>query len=293
MAADALLLGANGTFGHVAARIFARHDTIATAREASGSVIAFDVTKPDADLETLLERIKPGGLIVNAVAVPASDVQSGAPAASHERALAINALFPHRLARLAGNLGQRVVHISTDAVFASNPDGRSEFDPLSPQDFYAVSKLAGELSYPHTLTIRCSLVGPPAPGRARGLWAWIAGAEKNASIRGYTNHIWSGVTTRQLAEACVALVDAQAFARARQHGAIHHLAPNAAVSKYELVRAIAACVRPDLVVEALRADTDVCRVLASRIGALNGLTPHYRDWAAAIDAAAHQFQPTT
>src|SRR6266513_1069134 len=102
MAADALLLGANGTFGHVAAQILgSRFDTIATAREASGSLVAFDVTQPDADLTDLLGRLKPGGLVINAIAMLGSDIPAGAPAALNERALAVNALFPHRLARIA------------------------------------------------------------------------------------------------------------------------------------------------------------------------------------------------
>jgi len=282
-----VLLGADGTFGHVAARVLGtRGSMIATARRPRDGVLPFDVMRGDDDLAALLGRLQGNALIVNAVAMLAGEIGPEAPSELRERALAINAVFPHRLARLAAHTGHRVVHISTDAVFARDAGRVTETDALAPDGFYGLTKAAGELSDPHTLTVRCSFVGPPAPGRERGLWAWVAGSERGASVRGYTNQIWSGVTSLQLAEACAALVDPAIFERVRRFGAIHHLAPNPPVSKYELLRMLAtALARSDLTIEPAEAEVSVDRVLASRYRALDETITRYPDWQSVIAAS--------
>jgi dTDP-4-dehydrorhamnose reductase len=287
MAVNALLLGADGTFGHVAAKVLGTgRSMIATARRPRDGVLPFDVMQGDDDLAALLGRLQGNALIVNAVAVLAGEIGPEAPPELRERVLAINAVFPHRLARLAALMGHRVVHISTDAVFARDAGRVTETDPVAPDGFYGLTKAAGELSYPHTLTVRCSFVGPPAPGRERGLWAWIAESDRGASVRGYTNQTWSGVTSLQLAEACATLIDPATFERVRRSGAIHHLAPNPAISKYELLRMLAvALARSDLTIEPAEADVSVDRVLASRHRALDETITRYPDWQSAIAAS--------
>ena len=283
--ADVLVLGADGTLGHVAARVLARRfDTIVTARRASETALGFDATDGDPELRALLARVRPGGMVLNAVAVLATDASEQA----RERVLAVNAVFPHRLARIAQERDLRVVHISTDAVFPHDAGECRETDRIGPEDLYGLSKAEGEISGPNTVTIRCSLIGPPAAARARGLWAWIASEGKGATIRGYVNQIWGGVTTLQLAHVCAALVDGATFERAREHGPIHHLAPNRPLSKFELVRTLAAILRPDLSVVEARGPVDVTRVLASRYQTLDRLSPHYSDWKDAIAASAHE-----
>jgi dTDP-4-dehydrorhamnose reductase len=281
-------------FGHVAAQILARRwIVLTTARRPGEERVTFDVLQPDSDLATLLGRLRPSGLIINAAAVLASDIANSVSAQARERALAINAVFPHRLARIAGDLGLRVIQISTDAVFGRTAGVVNEANVIGPDDFYGVSKAAGELSDACCLTIRCSLVGPPAPGRSRGLWAWLVDEPHRTTLRGYVNHLWSGITTVQLAEVCSALTDPECFSATRDQGAIHHLAPNAVVSKYDLVRALVRVLRADLAVEPALAENYACRVLVSRHAALDRFVPRYSDWPAAIAAAAERCAPTT
>jgi dTDP-4-dehydrorhamnose reductase len=285
MAADVMVLGAGGTFGHAAAAVLSRSfEVVSAARTPGAGGVAFDARACDDELTGLLSLVKPGGLAVNAAAVLASEIAADT-AAGREQAIAVNALFPNRLARLAARHGIRILHVSTDAVFATLSGRVTESDPIGPEDFYGVTKAAGELTDPHCITVRCSIVGPSAPSHRRGLWAWVAGQEKGAVLRGYVNQSWAGLTTLQLAAACAKLVDPEHFAAVRREAAIHHLVPNPPVSKYEIVQALAAVLRPDLTVEPSHADKTITRALTSRYATLDSLTPHFATWTDAVAAA--------
>jgi dTDP-4-dehydrorhamnose reductase len=281
--ADAIVLGACGMFGHVAVAALQReYAVVATARRAMLGCIAYDADEPDDALAAVARRARPQALIVNAIATTAAQMTA---AGSKERAYQVNAAFPHRLARVAAEQNQRVVHISTDAVFPPDCGGVSEDAPIAPQGDYGRSKAEGELAGEHCLTIRCSIIGPPAPQRHSGLWAWIADQARGATVSGYVNQIWAGLTTQQLAEVCVALVDRDRFASVRAAGAVHHLAPNPVISKFELARALAAVLRPDLTVQPVEATQAVSRVLTSRHHLLDALAPRWPTWPETLAAA--------
>jgi dTDP-4-dehydrorhamnose reductase len=285
MPVDVLVLGAGGDFGHVAVEVFSEQFCVlAAARRPVGNIVGFDALCSDDQLSNLLKRVRPNGLAVNAVAILGSEIVAET-AVGREQAIAVNAVFPNRLARMAARHGVRVVHISTDAVFPLLSGTVTEDDRIGPEDFYGLTKAAGELADPHCITLRCSIVGPPAPEHSRGLWAWIMSQRNEATVNGFLNQSWSGLTTRQLATTCAKLVDVEDFARVRRDSPIHHLAPNPAVSKFEIVQALARVLRPDLRVEIAEAGKPVTRALSSRYTALNALTPHFATWTEAIAAA--------
>ena len=162
----------------------------------------------------------------------------------------------------------------------------TEDEPVGPQDAYGISKAEGELTGEHCLTIRCSIVGPPAPRRRSGLWAWVCDQAPGATVPGYINQIWSGMTTQQLAAVCAALVEPGRFAHVRAAGAIHHLAPNPVLSKYDLVAGLAASASA-LTYGAAPADApqSVNRILVSRHRLLDALAPRWPTWADTLTAA--------
>lgn len=61
-----------------------------------------------------------------------------------EEAMALNAVAPARLARLARQRGARMIHISTDYVFPGTTPPYREDDPCQPVNVYGESKLEGE-----------------------------------------------------------------------------------------------------------------------------------------------------
>ena len=107
----------------------------------------------------------------------------------------LNALFPHQLAQICGNAGIRLVHISTDCVFSGKKGGYVESDPSDAEDLYGRTKFLGEVTYPHTITLRTSIIGRELTTRL-GLIEWFL-AQKG-TIRGYKRVIYTGFTTDEL-----------------------------------------------------------------------------------------------
>ncbi|HNN96416.1 MAG TPA: sugar nucleotide-binding protein [Pseudomonadota bacterium] len=287
MPSKVVLLGASGCFGHMAAAVLGGTQTVLACGRRPG-LVPFSVDDSDDKLRQLLLRAGPGAVVVNAIAMLASDIRAD-DAASLERAIQTNALFPQRLSRLASEEGARVLHVSTDAVFSANRGWISEDDAPDPEDAYGRSKLLGESGAGHVLSLRCSIVGPD-PSRRRGLWEWLASQPRGARLRGFTDQLWSGLTTRQLALACAALLPAEAFARARAAGPVLHVAPNPVLSKFQLLSALGAVLRPDLIVEPAEASKPACRLLKSRSPGLIPLSTE--GWPAELAAMLGQL-PTT
>lgn len=98
-----------------------------------------DVTNP-GDIADFLDEVRPH-VVVNAAAYTSVDRAES----EQDEAFRVNADGPALLARLAGQRGAPVVHLSTDYVF----DGRSprpyaEGDEVAPLGVYGRSKAAGE-----------------------------------------------------------------------------------------------------------------------------------------------------
>ena len=70
-----------------------------------------------------------------------------------------NALFPHLLAELCGDLGARLIHVSTDCVFSGRRGHYTEQDQSDAEDLYGRTKFLGEVDYAHALTVRTSIIG--------------------------------------------------------------------------------------------------------------------------------------
>ena len=120
----------------------------------------FDLAEPTSPTE-LLAAHRPD-LIVSAAAYTAVDTAESEP----ERAHAVNAEGPRRLAASAAALGIPVIHISTDYVFeGSNPHPWTEDDPTGPLGVYGASKLAGEQAVlaasPDNIVLRVAWVYSP------------------------------------------------------------------------------------------------------------------------------------
>lgn len=139
-----LVVGGDGQVGvELRRRLAASAEVVATTRSGrfadGGACEALDLADADA-IAPLLRRLRPDH-VVNAAAYTAVDRAESEP----ERAQAVNAVAPGRLARACAEAGIGLIHFSTDYVF----DGRGqrpyrEDDATAPLNVYGRSKLDGE-----------------------------------------------------------------------------------------------------------------------------------------------------
>ena len=148
-------------------------------------------------LETVSSRstvYKPT-VVVNCVGIIKQLAAAKDPVAS----IAVNALFPHQLARAVRARGIRLLHISTDCVFAGTRGGYREEDVTDAMDLYGRTKALGEVTGPGCVTLRTSIIGRELAG-ASGLVEWFL-AQRGGSADGYSGAIFSGFTTIELSSA--------------------------------------------------------------------------------------------
>ncbi|MDQ0304620.1 dTDP-4-dehydrorhamnose reductase family protein [Ancylobacter polymorphus] len=233
-----VILGALGMLGNGVARVLAREpglDVIAVTRRPDAAV-QLPFLPPGAvrwladihDLDGLRALLAECGadVVVNAIGV----IKQVSGAEDPLLALPINAVLPHQLARLCGEAGARLVHVSTDCVFDGVRGHYSEDDVANATDLYGRSKLLGEVDQPHALTLRTSLVGHEL-GSYHSLIDWFLAQE--GPVYGFTRAIFSGVTTVEFARVLARHVLPNAGLRG-----LYHLSA-APISKHDLLRLVA------------------------------------------------------
>jgi dTDP-4-dehydrorhamnose reductase len=238
-----LVLGATGMLGHTLLRLYADSpglDATGTVRSAAaldllpaalrGRVRTGVSAEDDAALDALLNEVRPD-VVVNAIGI----VKQLAAADDPARALPVNAEFPHRLAARCAAHGARLVHISTDCVYAGTRGGYREDDAPDATDLYGRSKALGEVDAPHAITLRTSIIGPELGTSAHGLLAWFLA--QRGSVAAYTRAVFSGLPTVELAR----VIRDHVLPRPQLHG-VYHVAA-APVAKAELLRLFAATYR--------------------------------------------------
>ncbi|WP_137819740.1 SDR family oxidoreductase [Pseudomonas sp. 2FG] len=200
-----LIVGVTGMLGSAVLRTLSQdpeHEVWGTLRSAGalrhfaeqdrGRLLSgVDVLDQDA-LVSVLERIRPD-VVINCVGL----IKQLADAKDPLSALPINAMLPHRLARLCGLAGARLIHVSTDCVFSGRKGGYVEADISDAEDIYGKSKFIGELhEVAHAITLRTSIIGHEL-GSNNALVDWFLAQE--GPVKGYAKALFSGLPTVELA----------------------------------------------------------------------------------------------
>ncbi|HEX7956094.1 MAG TPA: SDR family oxidoreductase [Pyrinomonadaceae bacterium] len=200
-----LILGGSGMLGHKLWQTLSRRfDARATFRQSPAAYARlglFDparsvggVTAHDFDsVVRALAAARPAA-VVNCVGI----VKQDAAAKDPYQSIAVNALFPHRLAQACAAAGARLIHLSTDCVYTGRRGNYSEADASDAEDIYGRTKWLGEVDYPHALTLRTSMIGRELAG-AHGLVEWFL-SQRGKRVRGFRRAVFSGFTTQALAE---------------------------------------------------------------------------------------------
>jgi dTDP-4-dehydrorhamnose reductase len=285
-----LILGGDGMLGHEVFRHFKeRHDvrvTLRLGREAYDAHRLFDrqtafygidVRQTDLLLQVMAD-FHPEA-VVNAIGI----VKQRSEAKEVMPSVEINSLLPHRLALVCKTVGARLVHLSTDCVFSGRKGNYCETDFPDAEDLYGRTKLLGEVSEPHCITLRTSMIGPEL-SRKTGLLEWFL-ARRGQTVKGFTKAIFSGFPTSELAS----IVELVLVNMPNIQG-LYHVAAQP-ISKYDLLTLIRDLLRLPITIE--KDSTFACdRSLdASRFCRDTGYEPPA--WEAMIADMAHHMGERT
>ncbi|MHB1116097.1 dTDP-4-dehydrorhamnose reductase family protein [Sideroxydans sp.] len=243
-----LVIGASGMLGNAMMRVLSEKtdwQVYGTVRSESAKklfersiaarlISGVEVEQHDSLLKAFIQ-VRPV-VVINCVGLIKQLADAGDPL----QAIPINALLPHQLARLCELAGARLVHMSTDCVFAGDKGNYLESDPADAKDLYGRSKYLGEVAYPHAITLRTSIIGHELQS-AHGLVGWFLAQQK--SCKGYTKAIFSGLPTAVLAQIVRDVVI--------PHNAlsgVYHVAAKP-ISKYDLLKLIAKVYGKNIVID--------------------------------------------
>jgi dTDP-4-dehydrorhamnose reductase len=233
-----LILGASGMLGNAMIRILSERkdwNVYGTIRSESSkrffrSDIAVNLIS-DVDIEQqnslidVFNKTQPD-VVINCIGLVKQLAVCDEPIA----AISINALLPHRLAKLCEATGARLVQISTDCIFSGSKGLYSETDFADASDLYGRSKYLGEVDYPHAITLRTSIIGHEL-NSAHSLISWFLA--QSEMVKGFTRAIFSGLPTVEVAR----VVRDYVIPHPELHG-VYHLAAMP-INKFDLLKLVA------------------------------------------------------
>ncbi|MEE9168314.1 MAG: sugar nucleotide-binding protein [bacterium] len=161
-------------------------------------------------------------IVINCAGLVPQHIPSPSPATF----MLVNGFGPWNLADRCDQIEARLIQVSTDCVFDGSvymPDDKPHFEgePPQPETPYGYSKLAGEIRREPHLTVRTSFVG----FGKRGL---IAELQKDEIYQASRNLLWTGHTSRFVAEILVMLAE-------REISGLLHI-PGETFTRFDLVR---------------------------------------------------------
>ena len=197
-------------------------------------VLAPDASCDDAYEDAIAEFLP--HVVINCVGVIKQKEQGVSPSL-YKR---INADLPHELTRQCDQVGARLIHFSTDCVFAGTQGGYSEFSPPDATDLYATTKLAGEvLKKPH-LTLRTSIIGHELSG-SNSLIDWFLNSA--GGVDGYANAVFSGLPTVIIGD-----IVGEIIQRKNKLWGLYHLSAKP-INKYDLLTKVSKIYKVSKVIE--------------------------------------------
>lgn len=220
-----LVLGSNGMAGHLISLYFQEQNYEVTgfARRQS-PFLAHSIIGDASDIDSLKKYIFEGkyDAVINCIGLLNQFAEE-----NKAMAVFLNGYLPHYLVEITKNMKTRIIHMSTDCVFAGNDGPYFEDSLPNGTSFYDRSKAIGEISTSKDLTFRNSIVGPDIKLTGIGLFNWFM--KQKGSVGGYTRAIWTGVTTYTLAKA-------MEQALKENLTGLYNLVNNESISKYHLLQ---------------------------------------------------------
>jgi len=252
-----IVLGSTGMLGSAVHRqlVSAGLDVIEASRTSG---FKFDARELQSHRLIQVGNLEAGDYIVNCVGLTKSRINEKS-IDSRAIAVRLNVDFPNDLALAAESSGVRVIQVATDCVFSGTVGSYSESAKHDAEDVYGKTKSLGETPSHSVMHLRCSLLGPERE-RNSLFFEWVRQQPEGASIEGFTNHIWNGLTSDVFGQIVSGIVKDGLFVPG-----VQHLVPEGKVSKDQLVRLeLEALGRADVKVSSVEATHQVDRTLSTQ-----------------------------
>lgn len=219
-----LVLGASGMAGHIIALYFKErgHDVTGFCRRPVP--YCRNILGDAMNLRDIKDAILGDDfdVVINAIGILNQNAED-----HKSMAVLLNGYLPHFVADLLKDSKTKLIHMSTDCVFAGNTGPYYEDSFPDGKIFYDRSKAIGEIDDGKNLTFRNSIVGPDCNEKGIGLFNWFM--KQEGPINGFTGAIWTGVTTLTLAKA-------MEQAMKENLTGLYNLVNNESISKFDLCR---------------------------------------------------------
>jgi dTDP-4-dehydrorhamnose reductase len=270
-----LVLGASGMLGAMVLDVLSRDENItadATVRDEDTRE-HFQKRLPEArwhvlnaesaDEETLKTLFDGYNWIINCIGITKPYIRDE-NSAEVTHAVKINILFSHAVGNAALAVGAEVLQIATDCVYDGQKGAYRESEPHNAVDAYGRTKSLGEAVMPNVHHLRCSIIGPE-PRKDIFLLAWLIKQPENATLNGFVNHEWNGVTTLHFALICQGIIGNR-----QELSHSQHIIPGDTINKCELLKTFAREYgREDITINPVEAGTVVDRTLDTRNETMN------------------------
>lgn len=218
-----LVLGCNGMAGHLISFYFKEkgNDVIGFARSDS-KLLDKTIIGDASDILLVKRTIEDGqyDAVINCIGLLNQFAEK-----NKAMAILLNGYLPHYLVEITKDTKTRIIHMSTDCVFAGNDGPYYEDSFPNGTTFYDRSKAIGEINNDKDLTFRNSIIGPDIKESGIGLFNWFM--KQKGPIGGFTGAIWTGVTTLTLAKA-------METALKENLTGLYNLVNNHSISKFDL-----------------------------------------------------------
>lgn len=218
-----LVLGGSGMAGHLISLYFKEQGYDVTTLSTKSFALCKNVVGNALDFEGLDPIVRFGNydVVINCIGILNQFAES-----NPMEARKINTELPLFIANIANQLSCKFIHMSTDCVFAGNTGPYKENSIKDGLSVYDKTKAAGEVVGGNNLTFRNSIIGPDIKENGIGLFNWFM--KQQGEVFGFTEAIWTGVTTLTLAKAMEAAI-------MQNLCGLYNLVNNASISKYELL----------------------------------------------------------
>ena len=267
---NVLVLGSTGMLGGMVFHYLKNHSSlnvIGTSRKDNNEYIKFDAMN---GIDTLNLNLGEIDYIINCIGI-IKPYCNDKNMSEVKKAININSLFPFELLNSGMKNEYNVIQIATDCVFSGSEGDYTEESLHDPLDVYGKTKSLGEVLSGKFLNIRCSIIGPEKYNKV-SLLEWYLSQNDNANLKGFTHHLWNGITTLQFAELCEFIILNEEFDNLVNESNLYHFAPNNTVNKYELLLLFKEVFNKNTKIEKYSSDQGkVYRTLSTKYKSLNKL----------------------